>query len=130
MTSKRFFLPILLILTAVFFIIAGCDHDNHNHPELTTGEDFYLYHCANCHGDVGTGEFLQAVPANIVTTMSCEQLSWFIRSEHDAYPDMPVFSAMSAQEARLIACHVKKLQEEFFILNKYKNKLLLERQNR
>lgn len=90
-------------------ILAGCDRvDNHDHPHLKTGEEFFNHHCASCHGRAGGGNFLDGIPAVKYTPMKISEIVDHIRGHgRDGDTRMPQFSDMSVHEAERIAVFIR-----------------------
>jgi mono/diheme cytochrome c family protein len=91
----------------------GCSRDEHNHADLKTGEQLYNYHCAECHGEDGTGHLFDVIPANILTKKSPRGIMDYITSEGHHGRKMPVFRTMPAAEARLITEHLLVLKARY-----------------
>ena len=98
-----------MIVLSVF----GCSPDHHDHPNLTTGEQLFNYHCAECHGVQGTGSLFDGIPANILTIKNPEEIITYITTETGHEREMPVFSTMPADEAKVIAEHLFRLKEAY-----------------
>lgn len=93
----------------LFFTLSACDQDIHNHPELTTGQQLFEYHCSSCHKATGTGHFLKGVPANKDTELQSWQIKHKIQDAAEDKSKMPSFPNMPPDEAALIADYVKRL---------------------
>ena len=104
----------LLLLGAMMAVcLTGCSRDQHDHPKLTTGEQLFNYHCAECHGMQGTGKLFDGIPANILSKKSPEEISRYITTETGYIREMPVFSTMPADEAKAITDHLFTLQKTY-----------------
>lgn len=88
---------------------AGCDLDQHDHPDLKTGRELFDYHCAPCHKADGSGVFLKGVPANRHTDLSVLQVMHKVQSASGGKKAMPVFARMPQQEQVKIAIYLKYL---------------------
>ncbi len=97
----------------VFVSLSGCSGDQHDHPDLTTGEQLFNYHCAECHGVQGTGNLIDGIPAIILTKKSHQEIINYITNETGHERDMPVFSTMPADEAKIITDHLLTLQQTY-----------------
>lgn len=110
-------------------LLAACskNRDNHDHPNLITGEELYNHHCAECHGTDGTGKLFDRTPANILTKKTKLEIEDYIVSPVGRNRKMPVFATMPAPEAAKIAGYVLKLKAKYESLpdNKRKNRGLL-----
>jgi mono/diheme cytochrome c family protein len=91
--------------------LSGCSRDQHDHPNLTTGEQLFNYHCAECHGVQGTGKLFDGIPANILTQKSPQEITQYITTETGHERDMPVFSTMQTDEAKAITDHLLELKK-------------------
>ena len=106
---------------------ACSNRDDHNHPELKTGEALFNHHCAECHGEDGTGKLADRTPANILTQKNHQGIIDYIVSDINPERKMPVFRNMPASEASLIASHLLTLRRVYEATadEKKKNKSLL-----
>lgn len=97
-----------LPIIAMVWLVACSNPDDHNHPDLWTGEDFYRYHCAACHRDAGRGDFLKGVPPAIYASLDAESFIALIL-EHQRPPTtrMPIFENMPRDEAKAIADYLQ-----------------------
>jgi mono/diheme cytochrome c family protein len=101
-------------LVALLTLTACSDKDRHHHPELTTGAQFYEYHCSACHKLTGQGAFLAGIPALNDTDLSETAMVALIRGHGRAdKTKMPSFADMPDAEATAIAAYVlERLQTE------------------
>jgi len=99
----------LILIVAV----AACSRDEHDHPNLTTGEQLYNHHCAECHGEDGTGKLFDVIPANILTKRSPIEIMNYITTPVGHERQMPVFKTMPKAEARLITDYLLTLREKY-----------------
>ena len=104
---------LLLLFMMVMSISSGCSQDQHDHPNLTTGEQLFNYHCAECHGVQGTGKLFDGIPANILTIKSPEEITTYITTETGHEREMPAFSTWPADEAMVITYHLITLQKTY-----------------
>jgi mono/diheme cytochrome c family protein len=104
----------LLLLGAMMAVcLTGCSRDQHDHPNLTTGEQLFNFHCAECHGVRGTGKLFDGIPANILSKKSPEEIARYITTETEHIREMPAFSTMPADEAKAITDHLIALQTTY-----------------
>ena len=103
----------LLPWAMVLMSLSGCSQDQHDHPNLTTGEQLFNYHCAECHGVQGTGKLFDGIPANILTIKSPEEITTYITTETGHEREMPVFSTMPVDEAKVITDHLLTLKKTY-----------------
>ena len=87
--------------------------DNHDHPNLTTGEELFNYHCAECHGDDGTGRLVKGTPANILTRKGYQEIINYIVGDAGRDRKMPVFADMPRVEAGKIAAYLLALRQKY-----------------
>jgi len=101
---RRALLPLVLGALA----LTGCGGpDEHDHPELTTGKQFYDRHCASCHKVTGEGAFLASVPAVTKTDLTAADLAARILGHgREGDEKMPSFASMPSAEAEAIATYV------------------------
>lgn len=116
-SGSRCFLVLLVTLTA-----ACAQRDNHNHPDLKTGEALFNHHCAECHGQDGTGMLADQTPANILTHLSRDEIVNYITTPVNPQRKMPVFSGMPTAEAVAIADHLLELKQRYLITPENKKK--------
>lgn len=107
--AMKFLILLVLVVGSVF----GCSRDHHDHPNLSTGEQLYNYHCAECHGEKGTGNLFEGIPANILTEKSEQGIIEYMTTGTGHERDMPVFATMPDEEARLIAEHLLTLKKTY-----------------
>lgn len=91
-------------------LVAGCGGPgDHDHPQLTKGEDLYTHHCAECHQGDGDGDFLLGVPPVRYNAMSYSEMVAYIQG-HTRPGDsrMPLFPNLSQPEAEKIAVYVRQ----------------------
>ena len=109
--------------------LAGCskNRDHHDHPNLATGEALFNYHCAECHGEDGTGRLVDRTPANVLTNKNTREIVRYIVSDTGKDGKMPVFASMPRAEAEKIAAHLIELKRRYDSMgeNKRKNRELL-----
>jgi len=103
----------LLLWATIVVSVSGCSRDQHDHPDLTTGEQLFNYHCAECHGVQGTGNLFDGIPANILTQKNHQGIITYITTDTGHERKMPVFSTMPAEEAKIITDHLLTLQKTY-----------------
>ncbi len=130
MNFNFFSQKISLFLLIVIILVTACSKDQHDHPELRTGEDFFNAHCAGCHKPDGTGLFLKGIPANISTNKNISEIILYIKQgEQSSHSKMPVFKTMPDAEASKIARHLLTLKNSY-LDNKNNNEILLKRKDK
>ena len=115
----------VLICSLISLSLSGCSRDHHDHPDLTTGEQLFNYHCAECHGEDGTGILFDVMPANILTQKSRQGIIDYITTKGNHERNMPVFKTMPAAEARKIATYLLKLKRLYETERRRKPRQLL-----
>lgn len=103
----------LLLWAIVAISVLGCSRDQHDHPNLTTGEELFNVHCVECHGVQGTGKLFEGIPANILTSKNPQEIAEYITIGTKQNREMPVFSSMPAEEAKAITEHLFRLKEAY-----------------
>jgi len=103
----------LLLSAMVALSVLGCSRDQHEHQNLTSGEQLFNYHCAECHGVKGTGKLFDGMPANILTQKTPREIINYITTESGHEREMPVFSTMPIDEAKAITDHLFTLIESY-----------------
>jgi mono/diheme cytochrome c family protein len=115
------------MILAAAVLACSPDRDNHDHPHLKTGQELFNYHCAECHGDDGTGRLVDRTPANILTSKDLQGIEDYIISDTGRGRKMPVFASMPRPEAKKIAAYLLVLKDRYDSLaeNQRKNRQLL-----
>lgn len=90
-------------------MLSGCSVDQHDHPELTSGQQLFDFHCAPCHKKDGTGIFLKGVPPNRDTDLSVWEIIHKTEKGSGDNSKMPRFQSMPDEEAAKIAIYLKQL---------------------
>ncbi len=115
-----------LLISAL--MLSACSQDKHNHPQLSSGKELFNYHCAACHGEEGTGQFLKGVPANIATSKSQTEIMLHIKKGSESGSTaMPVFATMPDAEAQKIAAYLLHLKQNYFNNPQNRDKILFKR---
>ena len=91
----------------------GCSEDRHDHPNLTTGEQLYNHHCAECHRKDGTGILFDSLPANIFTQKSPQEIITYITTDTNHNRLMPAFTSMPSNEAEVITEYLGNLKTDY-----------------
>jgi mono/diheme cytochrome c family protein len=119
--------PVAGVMLAVALLACSPDRDNHDHPNLKTGEELFNYHCVECHGEDGTGKLVDRTPANILTGKDLRGIEDYIISDTGRGRKMPVFASMPGPEAKRIAAYLLVLKDRYDNLgeNQRKNRQLL-----
>ncbi len=121
-------LSLFIFIIAISIVLSACGQDKHDHPNLSTGEDYYNAHCAACHKRDGTGLFLKGIPANITTNKNKTDIIFHLKKgSDDNNTKMPVFANMPDNEAQKIAYYLLQLQKRHFNNPENKDKILLQR---
>ncbi len=116
----------LFLVAMVVISLLGCSGDQHDHPTLTTGEQLFNYHCAECHGVQGTGKLFDRFPAIILTNKSPGEIAQYITIETGQNREMPVFSTMPANEVKIITDHLITLKKAYDTNGSQIRQLLIE----
>ncbi|MCW8932479.1 MAG: cytochrome c [Gammaproteobacteria bacterium] len=121
-------LSLFTLIVFLIILLSACGKDQHNHPELKTGKDFFEYHCAACHKKDGQGMFLKGIPANVATNKNQAEIILHIKegSQSDNV-QMPVYKNMPDDEAQKIALYLLLLKKNFFKNPDNQDKVLLKR---
>ena len=101
------------ICACIIMSASGCSEDQHDHSNLTTGEQLYNHHCAECHREDGTGILFDSLPANILTQKSPQEVITYITTGTNHKRLMPTFKTMPPDEAELITEHLVKLKTDY-----------------
>jgi hypothetical protein len=108
----------------VSMLTACTSFDDHDHPDLKSGEDLFNHHCETCHGVDGSGKLVSGTPANILTQRGRDGIVNYITSNVNPQREMPVFNAMPYAEAIAITNHLLVLQRDYDALPFNKKKPL------
>ena len=107
-------LRVIALLMMIVFVLTACSHyDDHDHPDLKTGEAWFDYHCEDCHGVDGTGKLVTQTPANILTELGRDGIVDYVTTDVNPERKMPVFYTMPYAEASAIASHLLALQQRY-----------------
>jgi len=100
----------VLFFTSLLWLISCSqqDFDVHDHPELTTGKDYYDFHCANCHRKSGMGQVIKGIPPATYSKLTHSKMRKKIMNGHEG-SKMNIFKKMPKGEARKITRYVTKL---------------------
>ena len=123
--EAAFKIPWLIRLCAgllVSMLTACASYDDHDHPDLKSGEELYNHHCETCHGVDGSGKLVSGTPANILTQRGRDAIVNYITSNVNPQREMPVFNAMPYAEAIAITNYLLVLQREYEMLPLNKKK--------
>lgn len=121
-------LSLFIIIILISFFLSACTEDKHNHPNLSTGEEYYNAHCSECHSKNGTGIFLKGTPANIATKKNKREIILHIeQGSHINHAQMPIFADMPNDEVQKIAFHLLHLKKSYFDAPENESKVLLKR---
>ena len=105
---------VVLVCTFASITLIGCSNrDDHKHPGLKTGKALFNHHCADCHGEDGTGKLADRTPANILTKKGHQGIVKYVTSNINPNRNMPVFSNMPYSEATKIASHLLSLRNTY-----------------
>jgi len=105
---------IALICMLAFSTLTACSNrDDHDHPNLKTGQDLFNHHCAECHGEDGTGKLADRTPANILTKKGRLDIIKYVTTDINPARQMPVFDTMPHHEATQIASHLLTLRRGY-----------------
>ncbi len=99
-----------LILSFIF--LTGCTKqpDEHNHPKLTSGKQFFEYHCAECHQPNARGKIFYGYPSLVDTQLDIRTIKDQLRGHGAADRKMPSYKAMPDEERQAIAEYIISLQ--------------------
>ncbi len=113
MKSQRIPRTLFWICVCIIMSAWGCSGERHDHPDLTTGEELYNHHCAECHREDGTGILFDSLPANILTQKSPQEIITYITTDSNHNRLMPAFNTMPPGEAELITKHLFQLKIDY-----------------
>ncbi len=103
----------LICVLAFSTLIACSNRDDHDHPNLKTGQALFNHHCAECHGEDGTGKLAAQTPANILTKKDRLGIVKYVTTDTNPARQMPVFGTMPYPEATQIANHLLTLRRVY-----------------
>lgn len=120
----------LLFASSPIFLTGCSSNDDHNHPQLISGQQFFEHHCAHCHDKTGQGTFLKGVPASIATKKTQTEIVLYLQEgPHTFKSKMPIFSSMPDKEAFKIAQYLLELKRSYYNDPNHRDKFLLKRQS-
>lgn len=97
--------------------LTGCGESSPPPSASASGEQLFNHHCAGCHRQEGTGNFLRGIPANALTHMDIDDVVDLIRRGDPEKPKMPAFRELSRYQAERITLHLWELRKE--LLERY-----------
>ena len=121
---------IILFLAINLVSLTACNskRDQHDHPELKTGKEFYNFHCASCHNEDGSGIFLKGIPANIATDKNKNEIILHItEGSSPKKSKMPIYRNMPDREVKKITEYLLLLKRTYLNNPENKDKVLLKR---
>ncbi|MBY4677700.1 c-type cytochrome [Marinobacterium arenosum] len=97
-------------------LLAGCGEEKAEVAEVASqsalsGKALFHQHCASCHKEQGTGQFLEGIPPNVLTRLTKEQVVTLILYGDPAKPEMPIFEQLTEEQAKRIADHLWWLKD-------------------
>ncbi|WP_461480819.1 c-type cytochrome [Porticoccus sp.] len=102
MDSSRFILAI-----AASAVLAGCgDKGAIEDPSIAVGEKLFQENCAECHPRTGRSDYLERIPATLLTRKSQNELMEWIRGS-DKHREMPAFDHLSDEERASLANYLE-----------------------
>lgn len=100
----------LILVTALLALLAvACGGDDeHRHPQLKTGKQLYMHHCASCHQNAGGGAFMRGIPPVKDTSMTYREMTDHVRGRNRIEGSrMPAFATMPKAEAEAISIYIR-----------------------
>ena len=104
----------LVCLAAIMLggLTACLPSKEHDHPQLTSRDALYNFHCAECHGKDGRGGTVDQATANLLRRISYNEMMEYIRNDVNPERQMPVFDSMPRNEAQLIVDYILVLRKQ------------------
>ena len=100
-----------LVFFILLFSLSGCSRDNHDHPANITNKQLFEVHCAECHGEGGTGSFLLGAPANKDSKLLNLQIRKKMKEGSGTGSAMPVYHDMPDDEVKRIVTYLRSLHD-------------------
>ncbi len=75
-------------------------------PLVAAGEKLFEQYCAGCHKHRGRGNYIERIPATLLTRRSKQELMDWIRGS-DKHREMPNFRMLSDEEREQLAAYLK-----------------------
>lgn len=103
---KSALLKSALALSMALFL-SGCGEkqapeDTISDAEIAQGKQLFEGMCTQCHARSGRGDYLNRIPATLLTRRSAKELATWIEGR-DMHREMPSFTELSDQEREALA---------------------------
>lgn len=105
--KQRALAGILLAIT----LLTGCDSNEPDpaadklRQDIAAGSALFEANCASCHPRSGRGDYLQKIPATLLTRRSEQELIDWIRGS-DKHREMPAFTDFNEDEVKNLAAYL------------------------
>lgn len=102
--NRRLISIIPVSLSALLF---GCGDSNppETDPRVELGEALFMENCTQCHPHTGRGDYLDRIPATLVSRRSEFELMKWIEGS-DKHREMPNFDHLSEEERASLAAYI------------------------
>jgi len=101
-----------LFLTAALLVggLAGCSREDASEAaspadDIALGKTLFNDNCTDCHNRSGRGDYLNRIPATLLTRRSASELATWIEGR-DMHREMPSFTDLSNQEREALAAYL------------------------
>ncbi len=89
-------------LIAFTLVLSGCNDSTPN--DKADGKALFAHYCESCHGQTGSGKFLQGIPSNASTSLTRQEVINLLLYGRDDKPAMPSFrEQLNPRQAQKIA---------------------------
>lgn len=103
---------ICIAIMALTGLTACLPSEEHNHPQLTSRDALYEFHCGECHGKDGLGGTVDQATANLMRRISYNEMMEYVINDVNPERQMPVFDSMTRGEAQMIIDYVLVLRKQ------------------
>jgi Cytochrome c, mono- and diheme variants len=98
------------LVLAIALTLAGCgnkapEEDSTDRAQIAQGEALFKENCTKCHAHAGRGDYLDRIPATLLTRRSAKELAIWIEGR-DMHREMPSFTDLSDQEREALAAYL------------------------
>ncbi|MEZ5529100.1 MAG: cytochrome c [Porticoccaceae bacterium] len=98
----------LILAAGIAAFIAGCGEKGpeFEDPSIAAGEELFMQNCSECHPRRGRSDYLERIPATLLTRKSQNELMEWIKGS-EKHREMPSFDNLSDEERASLANYLE-----------------------
>lgn len=98
----------LIFAIAASVVLAGCGDKGKalEDPSVAVGEKLFLENCSECHPRSGRSDYLEKIPATLLTRKSQNELMDWIKGSNQ-HREMPSFDKLTDEERASLANYLE-----------------------